>query len=112
VGGVTLPKRTTLPTSPWDDKWHHDPSFSVPKVAPPHLQKDVHKRQGKLVDKPPLTPVSARMPLDIMATRCFTGNLNASDLKYMALAVLQMQDELFELRERVRLLEGDLPPGE
>ncbi|MGL6208920.1 MAG: hypothetical protein ACRC14_03715 [Paracoccaceae bacterium] len=38
------------------------------------------------------------------------GQLNASDLRYMALAILQMQDELAETRERIRVLEGDLPP--
>ena len=49
--------------------------------------------------------MSARTPLEIMATRCFTGSLNASDLRYIGLAVLQMQDEMCELRERLRLLE-------
>lgn len=51
----------------------------------------------------------ARAPLDIMATRAFTGNLNVSDLRYMALALLQLQDELHEARERIKRLENGLP---
>jgi len=38
----------------------------------------------------------------------FQGRLNVSDLDYMAKAILQMADEMHELRERVRQLEGRL----
>lgn len=47
----------------------------------------------------------SRSPLAVMATRCFTGNLNASDLRYMALALLDLSDQVAELREMVRRLE-------
>jgi hypothetical protein len=59
------------------------------------------------VDNSDVTPM--RGPLDIMATRAFTSNLNVSDLRYMALALLQLQDELHEARERIKRLENSLP---
>jgi hypothetical protein len=51
-------------------------------------------------------PAPSQGLLSLMATRCFSWNMNASDLKYMAMALLQMNDALAELRERVRQLEA------
>ena len=51
-------------------------------------------------------PTPSQDLLSLMAARCFTGNMNASDLKYMAMALLQMQDTICELKERVRKLES------
>lgn len=51
-------------------------------------------------------PAMSQDVLALMATRCFSGNMNASDLKYMAMALLQMNDALAELKERVRKLEA------
>ena len=51
-------------------------------------------------------PAMSQDVLALMATRCFSGNMNASDLKYMAMALLQMNDAMAELRERVRQLEA------
>jgi hypothetical protein len=80
-------KRPTLSTPPWD--------------APPITIDDpMPKSPPKIKDRPLGFP--AKTPLDVVASRAFTGNLNASDLRYIALAVLQMQDEAFELREVIR----------
>lgn len=54
-------------------------------------------------------PGPSQDALSLMATRCFSGNMNASDLKYMAMALLQMQDTICELKERVRKLESGTP---
>lgn len=54
-------------------------------------------------------PAPSQGLLSVMAARCFTANLNASDLRYMALALLQMQDTICELKERVRALESETP---
>ncbi len=94
-------RKITIPTSPWD--LHEDP-MPMPINPPKIADKDARKRMAEPVEKKPLTPATARTPLQLMATRCFMGNLNASDMKYMALALLQLQDELCELRERVRIL--------
>ena len=99
-------RKITIPTSPWDVI--EDP-LPMPINPPKIVDKAARKLAAKPVEKAPLTPASARTPIQLMATRCFVGNLNASDMKYMALALLQVQDEVFELRERVRILEGLLP---
>jgi len=80
-------KRPTLSTPPWDE-----PPITVDDPMP--------KSPPKIKDRPPGFP--AKSPLDVVASRAFTGNLNASDLRYIALAVLQMQDEAFEMREVIR----------
>jgi len=54
-------------------------------------------------------PAPSQDVLSLMATRCFSGNMNASDLKYMAMALLQMQETICELKERVRVLENKPP---
>lgn len=82
-------KRPTLSTPPWD--------------APPITVDDpMPKSPPKIKDRPLGFPPPAKTPLDVVASRAFTGNLNASDLRYIALAVLQMQDEAFEMREVIR----------
>jgi hypothetical protein len=45
-------------------------------------------------------------PIEAIATRCFAGNYNISDIRFMAMAILQMNDTIGELRERVRRLEA------
>ncbi len=110
---MTPRRRVTIPTSPWDfNPFAGDDPMPInpPKIVEKPVRRAAQEPVAKPVDESVLIPVSARTPLEIMTTRCFTGNLNASDLRYMALAVLQMQDELFELRERVRLLEMTKAP--
>jgi hypothetical protein len=95
------PRRITLATTPFDatgEAWDDDPM----PAKPPKV------RQRPPPAQPLLTPVTARTPLEVIGTRCFTASLNASDLRYIALAVLQVQDEACELRERVRQLEAAL----
>lgn len=41
-----------------------------------------------------------------VATRAMHGSYNVSDIRFMAMALLQMNDTLGELRERVRRLEA------
>lgn len=36
----------------------------------------------------------------------FDGKVSERDLKHMAMAILQLSDELFEMRERIRVLEA------
>lgn len=92
--------KVTIPTVPWDDEWHHDPGDPMPMpINPPKIKE----RRLTAVPK-------TKTPTEVIAERAFTGNLNASDLRYMALALLQMRDELFEAQERIRRLENDLPP--
>ena len=55
----------------------------------------------------PKTQASA---LSEVATRAMQGSYNVSDIRFMALALLQMSDTLAELRERVKRLENGLPP--
>lgn len=50
-------------------------------------------------------PTQPTDPIETVAARCFTGNYNISDIRYMAMAIMQMNDALGELRERVRRLE-------
>lgn len=50
---------------------------------------------------------TSKNPVVTVASRVFSGNLNASDLRYMAMAIMQMSDDLHELRERVRQLEAE-----
>ena len=94
--------RPTLPIRPWDipakvpDTWHRRPSEEAIKAAQEALTA---------VQKP------VRNPADKLAGRVFMGRLNASDLDYMAKAILQLADENHELRERVRLLEDRLNNG-
>lgn len=95
-------KSPTMPTKAWDNQvdnpggegWDNPPMSVVEKAwiespAPRKLRSN-----------------SDPTPVGVIAARCFTGNLNASDLRFMALALLQMQDEVCELRERVRKCEG------
>jgi hypothetical protein len=79
-----------------------------------HLQ-DMRAKNPAARAKPttataPWPEPGAKAPLALVAAKCLTEALNVSDLRYMALAVLQMQDTICELRERVKRLEGDLPP--
>jgi hypothetical protein len=102
----------TMPTEPWD----YDPQYGSedPMPMPVNPPKIVDKpvRKTKPVQVPSGTkPVAARswtkagVTVETLASRAFTSNLNVSDIRVMALALLQMQDELLELRERVRELE-------
>ena len=55
----------------------------------------------------PKTQTSA---LSEVATRAMQGSYNVSDIRFMALALLQMSDTLAELRERVKRLENGATP--
>lgn len=48
----------------------------------------------------PMPPYMAKLIRDV-----FTGHVTNSDLVYMAKAILQMSDEIAELRERMRAME-------
>lgn len=91
--------RPTLPVQPWEipakvpDTWTRRPSEAEIKAAQERLAAG-HK------------PV--RKPADDLVGRVFMGRLNASDMDYMAKAILQLADENHELRERVRRLEERL----
>lgn len=52
-------------------------------------------------------PLSAK-PAEAIIRRAFTGRTEPHDLAYMARAMLQMSDELAELRERLRGIEMGL----
>lgn len=81
-------RRVTIPVAPWD--------------VPTTVQNPV----CEAVDD--AGPVAPRAPASLLIDRAFMGRLNASDLDYMAKAILQMCDENHELRERVRRLEKRL----
>lgn len=78
--------RPTIPTPPWGipdakgETWDYCPGEETISAA-------------------------RRSPAGLLTGRVFQGRLNASDLDYMAKAILQMADENHELRERVRVLE-------
>lgn len=42
-----------------------------------------------------------------IATRTMHGSYNVSDIRFMAMALLQMNDTLAEMKERVRKLEAE-----
>jgi hypothetical protein len=44
-----------------------------------------------------------------VATRAMHGSYNVSDIRFMAMALLQMQDMVCELKERVRQIESKTP---
>lgn len=54
----------------------------------------------------PTIPVKSNAPLAEIATRAMKGSYNVSDIRFMAMALLQMNDTLGELKERVRRLEA------
>ncbi len=51
-------------------------------------------------------PKTGTSSLAEIATRARKGSYNVSDIRFMAMALLQMNDTLGELRERVRRLEA------
>ena len=44
-----------------------------------------------------------------VATRVMGASYNVSDIRFMALSLLHMQDTICELKERVRVLESETP---
>ncbi len=93
--------KPTMPVKPWEIEWDHVPSEQdIAKArkltASPDKKATVHK-----ISTAQSTAVRA------LSGRTFMGALNVSDLHYMAMALLQVHDEMCELRERVRLLERD-----
>ena len=70
-------KRVTMPPLPWDVVPPDHPAIIEP--APHHVRKLI---------------------LD-----AFTGTVDHTDLQYMARALLQMSDEIFEMCERIKALE-------
>jgi hypothetical protein len=79
-----------------------------------HLQdmraKNLAARAKPTTATAPWPEPGAKAPLALVAAKCLTEALNVSDLRYMALAMLQMQDTIAELRERVRVLENEGSP--
>ena len=74
-------KRVTMPPEPWD---------VAPRGAEPVI----------------LAPAPVHIRRLIMDA--FTGDVGPADLKYMARALLQMSDEIFELRERMAAMDQAL----
>ena len=72
-------KRVTMPPMPWDADGVTNDQPVILGPAPHHVRK--------------------------LILEAFTGEIEKSDLLYMARAILQMSDEIFELRERLRCLE-------
>ena len=90
-------RKPTMPVTPWD----------MPRDDPVDIYpKDQAQFVRKTGEKPVHIPRAIPKPVDTLESRTLNGWLNISDLKYMGLALLQMRDEVFELRERVRLLEA------
>lgn len=93
----------TMPIPSWEipdpksDDWNHCPPQMMERII-------IEDKSGKTCVQKQNT--SQRAPLSILVGRTFRGALNASDLDYMAKAILQMHDEMHELRERVRILEA------
>ena len=79
---MTKHQQITTPIPPWELS-EDDPTFWDHNPFKPE-RKDVKR----------------------LINRTFRGALNTSDLDYMAKAILQMHDEMHELRERVRILEA------
>jgi hypothetical protein len=92
-------RKPTIPVAPWEigDEWDRTPSEPAIEQARKTLPKKKPVIHTKSTEQ--CTPIHA------VIGRTFMGNLNVSDLKYIAMAVLQLSDENHELRERVRRLE-------
>ena len=74
--------RATLPLCPWDK----------------------HRiTEADLIGHP-----STRAPAHIqnLILHTFQGKVGSQDMQYMAKAILQMADEIFELRKRISVIEG------
>lgn len=99
---------------------HHLQALRAKNIAIRDTPTMPTKVWDNTVGKPDITsvekPVSSRSwarggeTVETLASRAFAAKLNVSDLRIIALAVLEMQDTICELRERVRVLENDLPP--
>ncbi len=96
--------RPTLPVPEWDvpnpkgDGWDYPPQENVIEAAQNPVDKALVHRQ-----------INKRIPAtSVLSGRVFQGRLNVSDLDYMAKAIMQLCDENYELRERVRRLEKRL----
>lgn len=82
VGGMTAHRSISMPTPPWE---------GGAVVRPVHSPR----------------PLSER-PAEAIIRRAFTGKAEPQDVAYLCRAMLQMSDELAELRERVRGMEMGL----
>lgn len=76
-------KHVSLPPAPWDQT----PPANTPDAPPP--------------------PVGATK-MERLIANTFKGKLTDGDLRFMAIALLQMSDEIFELRERIAGMEAGL----
>lgn len=108
-------RKPTLPVAPWDipdpsgEKWDAAPDEAIisivrAKVTPPSRKSSPKKPVDEAVMHN-LMPAQST-PVRALVGRTFMGQLNVSDLDYMAKAILQLLDEMHELRERVRILEA------
>lgn len=97
-------KDVTVPVAPWDipdvDDWDRTPDEITIERA---RQANPQPKKKKVINK---LPANKCTPIHALVGRTFMGHLNVSDLDYMAKAILQVLDEMHELRERVRILEG------
>ena len=108
-------RKPTLPVAPWDipdpsgEQWDAAPDETIisivrEKVTPPKAKKPAQEPVEKnAIHK---LPPAQSTPVRALFGRTFMGHLNVSDLDYMAKAILQLLDEMHELRERVRILEA------
>jgi len=94
-------RKPTMPVPPWELP-------AVEDIAPVLVDEPAPAKPKKAIKPLPLKPRDAfPKPVGQLAGRVFMGPLNVSDLAYMAKALLQMHDELCELRERIRILEAE-----
>lgn len=71
-----MTKRVTMPPLPWDPL---PAANMLAEPAPPYVKRLIRDT--------------------------FNGKLDGRDIKYMAMAMLQMSDEIFELRARIDALD-------
>lgn len=109
-------RKPTMPVTPWDipeagsADWDFTPNET--EIEQARQKRLAEKKAAKQAQEPAQKPAMHRIsppqstPVGALVGRTFMGALNVSDLRYMAMALLQTHDELCELRERVRILEA------
>lgn len=100
-------RKPTIPVAPWgipevDEK---DWDFTPDEIAIEQARQDRPQDRAKKTTMHRISPAQSTS-VGVLMGRTIMGQLNVSDLGYMAKALLQMSDEMHELRERVRILEG------
>lgn len=112
---MIMDRKPTLPVAPWDipapapdDDWDRTPDEITIERARLGLGSKKKRGRPRKADKSAMhgTSTAQYTPVHDLVGRTFMGALNVSDLHYLAMALLQMHDELCELRERVRQMEA------